>query len=99
MATPCPEWTTSDFCLPIAASSVGVNVWNAMSIEPCWSASFIVDDFEKQFMRRPPFFGFGPQEFLLTVKTACWLGVNLVSAYGPVPVMCAVSVFARVVSA
>jgi hypothetical protein len=28
-------------------SSVGVNVWNAMSIEPCWRASFIVDDFEK----------------------------------------------------
>ena len=38
-----------------------MNVSNAMSIEPCSSASFIVDDFVKYVMMTPLFAGFVPQ--------------------------------------
>ena len=46
MFTPGAEWTMSAFVFFIEEISVGVNVWNAMSMLPCWRSSFIVDDFE-----------------------------------------------------
>ena len=49
---PCPWNTRRPLCSDRDVSSVGVNVWNAMSISPRWSASFIVDDFEKYLMMR-----------------------------------------------
>ena len=41
-----PWWTLSPSVFASEVSSVGVNVWNAMSISPRCRASFIVDDFE-----------------------------------------------------
>ena len=46
MAAPLPEYTRSPLALRSDASSVGVNVWKAMSISPRWTASFMVDDLE-----------------------------------------------------
>ena len=46
MMAPCPWYTRTRLFRPSAVSSCGVNVWNAMSISPRSTASFIVDDFE-----------------------------------------------------
>ena len=46
MTTPLPLYTLMPVALPSAVYSVGVKSRNAMSIVPCWSASFMVDDFE-----------------------------------------------------
>jgi len=47
MTVPFPAWTVMPLALASDAYSVGVKVWNAMSISPRWSASFMVEDFEK----------------------------------------------------
>ena len=45
MIAPAPWYTRTLRERPSDASSVGVNVWNAMSISPRSTPSFIVDDF------------------------------------------------------
>ena len=45
MRPPGPVWTLIPLAFWSDVSSVGVNVWNAMSISPFCRASFIVEDF------------------------------------------------------